>query len=170
MIRCMHNTQEGHHPDKAWMHLSGACHRVIRLVSVLGCLGGASAVVADTFREGQMWRCSVTSGQPPIIYVIGRIDAMNALVPGLTESPETHVASLSFPETSAALPPIGHAPVAASMLGKCDEELVAENAALDTNFEEGYAIWSSAMRAGEAGIWTAPADEVYKTILGLVPE
>ena len=115
-------------------------------------------------REGQHWRC--VGGPVQIEYVIGKLEAVSAILPDLPAERDVRLAHLSVWEATELGPgrQIDHMPFQANRVTCAGQVYVGEGLAIPDGFEAGYASWRAAAASGQAGWFAAPIDEMFRAV------
>lgn len=129
-------------------------------IALLATLMGAGS---DTiFAEGQRWSYKTRAGEESSMLVIGRLEQH----PDLGSIAHISIFKVNFrtsrPATAGSTD-LAHIPISESALRKSVRELVGSGSP-DPNFDEGYRIWSEAVRNEQAGAFTLTVSEVVSHV------
>jgi hypothetical protein len=103
------------------------------------------------FRVGQVWRYQTRPGEEASRAIVGRIERIAGI--GTVVHVKLTGLQLRGPQGVATI--IFHAPVAEEQISASVTELTDERGDLQ-GFADGHAMWLSAYRKGEAGVFTLP--------------
>jgi len=111
------------------------------------------------YRVGQVWRYQTRPGEEASRAIVGRIET----IAGLGTVVHVKLTGLQLKGPQGVATVVFHAPVAEAQLSASVTELTDERGDLE-GFAEGYAMWRSAYRTGEAGIFTIPLSEIVASM------
>jgi hypothetical protein len=120
-------------------------------------LAETAEVKPDELELGETYRCPANAPDKDVYVWVGRFDQ----APDGRTIASVALASVASPGDM----PVGHAPIDSRQLAGCLREDPSQPIGDPAVFEEGYLTWKTAFLAGEAGVWTAPPNEIYWTIV-----
>lgn len=110
---------------------------------------------------GQVWVCGAVGSAPPLMCVIGKIDANQTpngqSIVSVTVEPHPAAKKLGWPT-------ISHLPLIQDAFQASGLSLVKEGASLGPAFDEGYIEWRQQFDEGKAGVFSQLVSAVYEAI------
>ena len=114
-----------------------------------------------TLDVGQVWVCAAVGSAPPLMCVIGKIDApppsSGQPIVSLTVEPHPVAKKLGWPTVS-------HIPVFQDAFQSSGLALVKDGATLGAAFTEGYIQWRQQFDEGKAGAFSEKVSAVYEIL------
>lgn len=115
----------------------------------------------NTLDVGQVWVCAAVGSAPPLMCVIGKIDApersSGPTIVSITVEPHPSAKKLGWPTVS-------HMPVFQDAFEASGLVLVKDGATLAPAFTEGYTQWRKQFDEGTAGAFSQLVSAAYEMI------
>lgn len=117
-------------------------------------------------RPGQVWVCAAQGSAPPLLCIVGRIDAEaegRDVIVSLAVAPHPEARKAGWPK-------VAHLPIRESAFLGSGLHLAREGVEPGPDFADGHALWRSRYEAGEAGVFDLPVPEAYEAVVAILRE